>query len=178
MKLPGYTSSSSLWSLRPIDQSLCKQYVSWFQDDELRYLLSTDELDEKQVAGLIDDWTSDDDKFNFAIYADDRPIGDVGLFTQDHHETEFGDLLPEWSTKRIWEWSFMIADVEYRRKGYMKQILPKVTEIALDHLDVGVLIAKVKQDGNAVNLLLALNYIQLPDNLWGEHVFYKLALCE
>ncbi|EZG43193.1 putative N-acetyltransferase [Gregarina niphandrodes] len=117
-------------------------YKIWMDDPGLKYELGTDEgMTEDEIKDMQRKWLEDEDKFDYTIWADGQPVGDIGLFYKrdenghvDHTEGEI---------------SMMIAEKAYRRKGLGKLAYQLAIQEAFKKFNTKRVVAKIKQDNEA-----------------------------
>jgi len=157
-----------------------KKYHSWMQDPEIQRLTASEPLTLKEEYEMQQSWFNDEDKLTFIIldklewkrrhdkffedgnvitnlspqvlrkitpFEEDSMIGDVNLYFNEDEDEEGN------STIKFCEISIMIAEKDYKRKGYATDVIQMVTNFSRKHFNLFYIVAKIGMDNEpSINL--------------------------
>ena len=164
--------------LIPYRDKHVKKYHDWMQDSELLFLTASERLSLQEEYEMQRKWVLDQDKCTFIVCDNNlyhssesedsevsSMIGDTNIYFSDPTDLTVGEI------------EVMIAEKEYRGRGFAQETLLLMINFAKQVIGVKKLIAKIKDcNETSIRLFSKLNFTPVShSDIFGE-ITYELLL--
>jgi len=163
--------------LIPYRDKHVKKYHDWMQDSELLFLTASERLSLEEEYEMQRKWVLDQDKCTFIVC-------DNNLYSSESEESEVSSMIGDTNIYfsdptdlSIGEIEVMIAEKEYRGRGFAKETLLLMINFAKQVIGVKKLIAKIKDcNETSIRLFSKLHFTPVSHSDIFEETTFELLL--
>ncbi|KAI8912800.1 N-acetyltransferase 9-like protein [Gorgonomyces haynaldii] len=151
-------------TLTPYTRDHVVKYHEWMKDPFLQEMTASEPLTLEEEYEMQQSWRSDDDKLTFIIHIDSQMAGDTNLYLNDFYDKQRGEI------------EIMIAEPQFRGKGYAKHILSIMMDYCTTHLNLTHFTAKISlKNQQSLKLFERLSFVEIEKSDYFQEVTLELA---